>query len=121
VVSLGEARANEIDAELDDGEGGQAKAGEIFGLWVHPAARGSGVATELVRAGARQARDDGRTHVAFWVSTDNGPAVAFASGMGFRPTDFRRPMNVASQGRDPEVELAMVLPLGEDFGPVSNL
>lgn len=119
VVSLGETRASELDAEVDDDE--DAKAGEIFGLWVHPDARGSGVASELVRASARQARDDGRRHVAFWVSTENGPAVAFASGIGFRPTDYRRPMNVESGEQDPDVELAMLLPLGDDFGPVSNL
>ena len=119
VVSVGEARPEELDDDdtfLDD-----AKPGEIFGLWVSPGARGLGVATALVKAGARQARTDGRSHVAFWVSTENGPAVAFASGMGFRPTDFRRPMNVHQEGREPDVELAMVLPLGEDFGPNSGL
>lgn len=31
----------------------EENAGELFGLWVHPDHRGSGVATELVRAGQR--------------------------------------------------------------------
>ncbi len=102
VVSLGQGKD-------DDG-----RVAEIFGLWVAPEARGTGVATKLVEAGAARARQDGRTHVSYWVGTDNGRAVAFASGIGFRPTDFRRPMRVASDGG--EEEIAMVLPLGDDRG-----
>ena len=107
VVSLGEGKD-------DDG-----RVAEIFGLWVAPAARGTGVATKLVEASAERARQDGRTHVSYWVGTDNGRAVAFASGIGFRPTDFRRPMRVASD--DSEEEIAMVLPLGDDRGRPVNL
>ncbi len=102
VVSLGES---------GDDEG---RVAEIFGLWVRPEARGSGVATKLVEACAERARRDGRSHVDYWVGTDNGRAVAFASGMGFRPTDSRRPMRVASD--DGEDELAMILALGADRG-----
>jgi ribosomal protein S18 acetylase RimI-like enzyme len=103
VVSLGQGKR-------EDGS-----VAEIFGLWVRPDARGSGVATKLVEASANRARQDGRTHVAYWVGTDNGRAVAFASGIGFRPTDFRRPMRVVNED-DGEEEIAMVLPLGEDRG-----
>ncbi|HET8594119.1 MAG TPA: GNAT family N-acetyltransferase, partial [Intrasporangium sp.] len=67
----------------------EGEAGEIFGLWVAPERRGSGVATALVRRGAAEAKAAGQSHVVYWVGTDNGRAVAFASGMGFRPTDFR--------------------------------
>jgi hypothetical protein len=76
------------------------------------------VATKLVEASAERARRDGRTHVAYWVGTDNGRAVAFASGIGFRPTDSRRPMRVVPGNgeSDDEEEIAMVLPLGEDRG-----
>ncbi len=100
---------------LGQGKGDAGAAAEIFGLWVRPAARGSGVATRLVEASAKRTRLDGRTHVAYWVGTDNGRAVAFASGIGFRPTDFRRPMRVVNED-DGEEEIAMVLPLGEDRG-----
>lgn len=93
--------------------------GELFGLWVTPQARGTGVAWRLVEAGAAQAREDGRTHLAYWVGTDNGRAVAFASSFGFRPTDTRRPMRVASE-EDGEEEMAMVLPLGADPGSVPS-
>ena len=101
VVSVGTAKAS------DEG------AGELFGLWVRPEARGSGVATRLVKDGAEIAARRGDSHLVYWVGTENGRAVAFASGMGFRPTDYRRPMGVVSE-EDGEEEIAMVLPLSPD-------
>jgi GNAT superfamily N-acetyltransferase len=95
-------------ADSDEGE-----AGELFGLWVSPEARGSGVATRLVRESARLAAGRGQSHLVYWVGTENGRAVAFASGMGFRPTDHRRPMGVVSE-EDGEEEIAMILPLRSD-------
>jgi ribosomal protein S18 acetylase RimI-like enzyme len=92
------------------------KTSELFGLWVSPEARGSGVASALVRAGANLAREQGQTQLAYWVGSDNGRAVAFASGFGFRPTADRRPMRVKSE--DDEDEVAMVLALGGDRGSV---
>jgi predicted GNAT family acetyltransferase len=89
-------------------------AAELFGLWVTPVARGTGVATALVQAGADVALADGRSHLAYWVGTDNGRAVAFASGFGFRPGDSRRPVRVRN-GSDDE-EIVMVIALGADRG-----
>jgi GNAT superfamily N-acetyltransferase len=111
VASVGQAR--------QDGEKDNERVAELFGLWVAPAARGTGVATQLVQAGADAARQQGRSHLAYWVGADNGRAVAFASGFGFRPTDSRRPMRVKGEDDD-EDEIAMVLPLGDDRG-VPNL
>lgn len=111
VASVGQAR--------EEGEKDNAKVAELFGLWVTPGSRGTGVATQLVQAGADEARQQGRSHLAYWVGADNGRAVAFASGFGFRPTDSRRPMRVKGS-EDDEDEIAMVLPLGEDRG-VPNL
>ena len=108
VASIGQAR--------QDGEKDNDKVAELFGLWVAPAARGTGVATQLVQAGADAARQQGRSHLAYWVGAENGRAVAFASGFGFRPTDSRRPMRVKGADDDEEDEVAMVLPLGEDRG-----
>ena len=102
-------------ASLGHAGDGNPRVAELFGLWVAPALRGTGVATLLVQAGADAARDQGRTHLAYWVSTENGRAVAFASGFGFRPTDSRRPMRLR-QGLDDDEEIAMVLPLGDDRG-----
>lgn len=103
VVSVGTAKASE------------GTAAELFGLWVRPEARGSGVATRLVKDSAAIATERGQTHLVYWVGTENGRAVAFASGIGFRPTDYRRPMGVVSE-EDGEEEIAMVLPLGADPG-----
>ncbi len=63
--------------------------------------------------GASLAAARGQSHLVYWVGTENGRAVAFASGMGFRPTDYRRPMGVVSE-EDGEEEIAMVLALGSD-------
>jgi len=107
VASIGQAQ--------QAGEKDNDKVAELFGLWVAPGARGTGVATQLVQACADAARQQGRSHLAYWVGADNGRAVAFASGFGFRPTDSRRPMRVKGED-DAEDEIAMVLPLGEDRG-----
>ena len=64
-------------------------------------------------------RDSPAAFSATWVSTDNGRAVAFASGLGFRPTDSRRPMR--GSNRDGEEEIAMILPLGADRGTLPDL
>lgn len=118
-------RSRRLLAEVDGVPVGVASVGqtseenpdiaELFGLWVAPASRGTGVATQLVQAGADAARRDGKTHLAYWVGSDNGRAVAFASGFGFRPTDSRRPMRVRN-GDEAEEEIAMVLALGADRG-----
>ena len=108
VVSVGSAESTE------------GASGELFGLWVRPDARGLGVATRLVKDGASLAAQRGNSHLVYWVGTDNGRAVAFASGMGFRPTDYRRPMGVVSE-EDGEEEIALVLPLGADKGSTPRL
>lgn len=90
-------------------------AAQLFGLWVEPERRGTGVATALVRAGAKTAREQGKHHLLYWVGTENGRAVAFASGFGFRPTSERRPMRVQNEA-DGEEEIAMDLPLTEHIG-----
>ena len=97
----------------------QPEAAQLFGLWVQPDARGSGVATALVRAGAQAAAEAGKRQLLYWVGTDNGRAVAFASGFGFRPTAQRRPMRVVSED-DGEEELAMTLPLSGDRGGIAQ-
>lgn len=111
VVSVGSHRSPE--------EG----VGELFGLWVAPDRRGSGVARRLLEAAAGQARADDLKHLVYWVGTDNGRAVAFASSFGFRPTDSRRPMRILGVGDEPEEseELAMVLPLGSASGMPTSL
>jgi ribosomal protein S18 acetylase RimI-like enzyme len=100
-------------ASVATGAGDEGHQADLFGLWVAPASRGTGVASELVRSAVRAAREQGMTHLSYWVTTDNGRAVAFASGFGFRPTDERRPTRL--QGEETE-EIQMVLPLTGDRG-----
>lgn len=97
--------------------------GELFGLWVAPDQRGSGVARRLLEAAASQARDDDLRHLVYWVGTDNGRAVAFASSFGFRPTDSRRPMRIrgVDEADEDAEETAMVLPLGDATGIPTSL
>ncbi len=92
--------------------------GELFGLWVSPEARGSGVARRLLEAAAKTARESEMKHLVYWVGTDNGRAVAFASSFGFRPTDNRRPMTIrgAEVEEEDAEEMAMVLPLSTSPG-----
>lgn len=94
-------------------------AGEIHGLWVTPGKRGRRVASGLVQAAAEQAIAEGRKRLYFWVGSDNGPAVAFASTFGFRPTSERRLARPANEEDGPE-EVAMVLPLVADPTAVKN-
>lgn len=101
VVSIGAADEGHADT-----------AGQLFGLWVRPEWRGRSVAATLVRQSAKIAESKGLTQLFYWVGSDNGRAVAFASSFGFRPTDDRRPMRVT--GGDGEEEIALVLALGED-------
>lgn len=123
-------RSQRLVAERDDEQVAVASLGqlgadqpgvaELFGLWVHPDLRGKGVASMVVQAAAEAARKRGSSHLAYWVGTENGRAVAFASGYGFRPTDSRRPMRVQSE-EDGEEEIAMVLPLAGDRGGLPDL
>lgn len=98
-------------------------AGELFGLWVAPARRGSGVARRLLEKAAKVGREVGLRQLVYWVGTDNGRAVAFASSFGFRPTDDRRPMRI--RGVDEEdadsEEMMMVYPLSDAAGVPTSL
>lgn len=103
-------------------ESDEERIGELFGLWVAPDFRGSGVARRLLEAAAGQARQDNLNHLIYWVGTDNGRAVAFASSFGFRPTDSRRPMPLGGEESEEDAEeMAMVLPLSSASGMPTSL
>lgn len=105
---VGVASVGQDQAEADP------QVAELFALWVTPARRGEGVAAALVQAGAETAQQQGKTRLAYWVGSDNGRAVAFAVGFGFRPSDLRRPMRKPDGDSDDEVML--VMPLGLNRG-----
>jgi len=98
IASVGQAR---------DEDGKAEGVAELFGMWVRPEDRGTNAARELVTASVAQARSDGYRLLRLWVSTDNGRAIGFYSGYGFRPGDERRPM-VTDESVE---EVAMVMPL----------
>ena len=69
---------------------------QLISMWVDPAARGRGIAQDLIRAVAAWARDRGSTKVVLFVQEANEPAQQLYERAGFRPTGDRTP---ASAGR----------------------
>ena len=90
----------------------EPSAGEVFGLYVVPEARGGGVAWRLVEAAEALAVRQAYVQLYYWVGTENGRAVGFAQNFGFRTTDYRRPSR--GSDADPGEEIAMVLSLEPD-------
>lgn len=87
-------------------------AAEVFGLYVVPEARGTGVSWRLVEAAAALATQQDYLQLYYWVGTDNGRAVGFAYNFGFRISDYRRPSRASDL--EPGEEIAMVLSLQPD-------
>jgi len=112
VASLGDALPIDDDSDLQVTQ----RVAELFGMWVEPQSRGTGVAWRLVDAAAAEARRQNRSHLMLWVVVDNGRAVAFYSSYGFRPSDSRRPVRTD----ETLTEMAMVLPVSDDPGAVPN-
>jgi ribosomal protein S18 acetylase RimI-like enzyme len=92
---------------------------DVFGLWVDPTTRQAGVAWQLMEAAVRLATAQHRTHLYYWVGTENTRAIAFASNFGFRPSTERRPARLPRAGFG-EMEIAMVLPIDSDPAAVPN-
>lgn len=94
-------------------------AGEIFGLYVFPESRGTGVSWALVEAAATLANQDGYRQVFYWVGNDNPRAIGFAKNFGFRLTGHRRPARAEDVDLG-DVEIAMILSLVNDDTSVPN-
>jgi GNAT superfamily N-acetyltransferase len=93
--------------------------GDLFGLYVTPSNRNTGVSWRLVQAAAQRARADGFKQVHYWVGTENARAIAFAANFGFRPSGIRRPTRVQNEDFGDQ-EIAMALSLQADPGSVPN-
>jgi GNAT superfamily N-acetyltransferase len=65
----------------------------LVAMWVTPAARGSGVAAQLVEAIVQWARDDGATEVTLGVADGNERARALYLTCGFVSTGQRFPLH----------------------------
>lgn len=92
---------------------------ELFGLWVDPAARSTGVAGRLVDTAATLAAAAGATQMYYWAGTENGPAIGFATGFGFRVTSYRRSATSGDHALG-DTEIALVLALEDDPHIVPN-
>jgi len=105
-----------VSLETVDSDDGM---GEIRDLWVAPEVRNTGIAWRLMEAAAERAVGRGLTRLSYWVSTENGRAVAFATNFGFRPTSMRRTTRASSEEFGDQ-EIALVMTLEEDAGSVPN-
>jgi GNAT superfamily N-acetyltransferase len=97
----------------------EPSAGEIFGLYVVPEARSTGVSWRLVEAAAALASREGHQQLYYWVGIDNGRAIGFAKNFGFRSTGSRRPSRVSDLALG-DYETALVLPLVPDDRSAPN-
>jgi len=91
----------------------EPSAAEVFGLYVVPDARGTGVSWRLVEAAAALATQQAYRQLFYWVGTDNARAVGFAKNFGFRMTGYRRPARGSDLQRGDE-EIALMLSLEPD-------
>ena len=93
---------------------------DLSGLWVDPSARSTGVAGRLVDTAITLAVADGISRIYCWVGTENGPAIGFATGFGFRVTSHRRAAAGGDGSSAGDTEIALVLPLEDDPAAVPN-
>jgi len=105
-----------VSCEVD---GDDPALANVFGLWVDPATREARVAWQLMEAVARLATAQNRTHLYYWVGTENTRAMAFAINFGFRPSTDRRPARI-QRAEFGEMEIAMVLSVGSDPAAAPN-
>ncbi len=92
-----------------DDEFAVAGAWQLVGMWVSPAARGLGVADDLVEAVAGHARAAGAETLVLWVTEVNGRAQAFYRRLGFAPTGARQLVRPDEPGH---WEVQLLRPLG---------
>ena len=103
---------------LDRGDP-EDETGDVQDLWVAPEFRNTGVAWALVEAATKRAAELGLRKATYWVSTENGRALAFATNFGFRPTSLRRTVQATSEEFGDQ-EIALVMTLSHDSGSAPN-
>lgn len=70
----------------------QPGVAELVSMWVHPRARGQGVADALVGAVLQWARAEGHHRVHLWVTETNDAARRLYERCGFAVTGERKPL-----------------------------
>jgi ribosomal protein S18 acetylase RimI-like enzyme len=79
----------------------------LVSMWVHPTARGTGVATALVSAVCAWAVADGGRVVSLWVADGNDRARRFYERAGFTGTAERQPLPSNPQVGEERMELRL--------------
>lgn len=70
----------------------EPSARNLYGMWVAPEARGSGLGMRLVDVIKEWSRDVGANEVKLWVVETNHPAVRLYERAGFVPTGEAQPL-----------------------------
>lgn len=78
-------RSQDLGMVLVASTGDPASAG-LYGMWVAPHARGSGIGASLLREALRMASGLGYARMILDVCDHNEPAIRLYEGMGFEPT-----------------------------------
>ena len=73
-------------------EGGRPGEYVIWGMWVAPEARRTGLGAQLLQEGVDWSWDAGARLVTLWVVDDNQPARALYERAGFVQTDVSQPL-----------------------------
>lgn len=71
---------------------------QLYSMWVSPAARGRGVARDLIGAVARWGSEQGIERIFLFVQEANAPARRLYARVGFRATGESRPVGVGRAG-----------------------
>ena len=80
---------------------------QLYGMWVAPEARGSGVGASMVEAVIEWSRAGGADEVKLWVVESNLPAVRLYQKAGFVPTGEAQPLPSNPELIDTQMRLAL--------------
>lgn len=86
---------------------GEPTIRNLYGMWVAPEERGSGLGMELVDAVVHWTRDAGADEVKLWVVETNEPAVRLYERAGFVPTGEAQPLPSNPALTDTRMSLAL--------------
>lgn len=83
IARVGDGDVGLVGVHFADGPGEP----QVYGMWVHPVWRGTGLSDLLVVEVLSWARETGQDHLRLWVMPDNQRARRLYERHGFRPED----------------------------------
>lgn len=83
IARIGEGDVGLVGVHLADGP----REPQVYGMWIHPVWRGTGLADALVVEVLSWARGTGQDHLRLWVMPDNARARNLYERHGFRVED----------------------------------